>query len=234
MKRYFTPIYWSLSTLLSALVLWSAVGSLSRAFFLSVMLLPGVLFFKYFVRGISFKNRRQGIMHTVYLVAIVMLIEYLGIFFVYLSNYEYPLAADEPPGIVMNPLFLWFVSGVVLSMEYLLRAKFFEGGEPALEKYITFTSERRRITLEIETILYIESRDYEVIVATSDGVKHPTRMKISQWEASLDDRFVRVHRSFIVNRGHITRIEGHTVWLGELPIEISRKYREKAGSRIPI
>lgn len=233
MKRRFTLIYWSLAVLVVALVLWSAVGSLSRALFLSVMLLPGALFFKYFVRGISFKNRRQGILHTVYFVAIVMLIEYLGIFFVYLSNYEYPIPAGEPPGIVMNPFFLCFVLGALLSMEYLLRAKLFKSGEPAREKYITFTSERRRITLELDTILYIESRDYEVTVATTDGAKHPTRMKISQWEATLDDRFVRVHRSFIVNRSHITRLDAHTVWLGELPIEVSRKYRENHSSFSP-
>jgi DNA-binding LytR/AlgR family response regulator len=52
-------------------------------------------------------------------------------------------------------------------------------------------------------------------------------MKISQWEAALDDRFVRVHRSFIVSRLHITRADAHTVWLGEIRIEISRKYRDK-------
>jgi hypothetical protein len=44
------------------------------------MLLPGVVFFKYFAGDISFKNRREGILHTIYFVAIVMLIEYQGIF----------------------------------------------------------------------------------------------------------------------------------------------------------
>jgi hypothetical protein len=225
MKRFFTPLYWSASVAAVALVLWSAMGSLSRALFLAVMLLPGVLFFKYFAGDISFKNRRQGILHTIYFVAIVMLIEYLGIFFVYL-NVEYPFV-ETPPRIVMNPVFLWLLLGALLSMEWLLKSRL-GGGEPQRQRFITFTSDRRRTTLETDTILYIESRDDEVAVVTTDGARYPTRMKISQWEAALDDRFVRVHRSFIVSRLHITRTGAHTVWLGEIPIEISRKYRYAA------
>ena len=53
-------------------------------------------------------------------------------------------------------------------------------------------------------------------------------MKISQWESVLDGRFVRVHRSFIVNRIHVTRFDARAVHLGERSIEISRKYRESA------
>jgi hypothetical protein len=226
MKRFFTPLYWSAAVSAVALVLWSAMGSLPRAFFLAVMLLPGVLFFKYFAGGISFKNRRQGILHTIYFTAIVMLIEYLGIFFVYL-NVEYPYT-EAPPRIVMNPVFLWLLLGALLSVEFLLKSRLAGGKEPPRQRFITFTSDRRRTTLETDTILYSESRDDEVTVVTADGTRYPTRMKISQWEAALDDRFVRVHRSFIVSRLHITRTSAHTVWLGEIPVEISRKYREAA------
>ncbi len=224
MKRWFTPIYWSAVVPLVALVLWSAMGSLSRAFFLSVMLLPGVLFFKYFAGDISFKDRRRGVLNTIYFASAVMLIEYLGIFFVYF-NVEYPYT-DTPPGIVTNPLFIWFLLGALLSMEYFLKSRLGDG-EAKRGRFITFTSDRRRLTLELAAILYIESRDDEVTVVTVDGTKHPTRMKISQWEAALDDRFVRVHRSFIVSRLHITRMDAHSVWLGEIRIDISRKYREK-------
>jgi hypothetical protein len=222
MKRFFTIFYWSAMVPLVALMLWSAMGSFSLALFLSIMLLPGVLFFKYMANDISYKNRGRGVLHTIYFVAIVTLIEYLGIFFVYLT-----VGSDTPPGIVMNPLFLWLLPGALLSMEYLLKNRLKGDGPPPREKFITFTSDRRRITLETNLIRYIESRDYEVMVVVGNGTVYPTRMKISQWEMVLDDRFVRVHRSFIVNRSNITRIDAHRVWLGDLPIEISRKYREK-------
>lgn len=217
---------------LVALVLWSLSDSLARALFLAVMMLPGVLFFKYLVGDISFaEGRRRGVLHTIYFVAIVMLIEYQGIFFVYLTTSEYPFptsasSTSAPPAIVMNPLFIWLMLGALLSFEWLLRSKLLGGAEPPRQQFITFFSDRRRTTLEINTIRYIESRDEEVRVVTDDGASYPTRMKISQWEAALDERFARVHRSFIVGRQHITRVDSHTVWLGEFSIEMSRKYRD--------
>ncbi len=223
-------MYWSAAVPVVALVLWSAMGSLPRAFFLAVMLLPGVLLFKYFVDGISFKDRRQGVLNTLYVVLAVMLVEYLGVFFVYF-NIEYPFT-ETPPRIVMNPLFLWLLTGALLSIEWLLENRLGAGKEPVREKFITFTSDRRRTTLELDTILYIESLDDEVAVVVEGGTRYPTRMNISGWEAVLDDRFVRVHRSFIVNLSHVTRIEGHFVWIGDVPIVISRKYRDKVTGRI--
>jgi hypothetical protein len=211
-------------------VLWSAVGSLAVALFIAVMLLPGVMFVKFFAGDLSFKNPRKGILHTIYFVAIVMLIEYLGIILVYSTVSEYP-HTDEIPDIITNPLFIWLVLGSLLSIEYLLKAKLFSGEVPA-EKYISFTSDRKRVSLEIDSILYIESRDYEVRVVTVAGTTYPTRMKISQWESVLDNRFVRVHRSFIVNRNHVSRFDTRTAWLGETAIEISRKYRESALDRL--
>ena len=225
MRRYFTLIYWCAAVPLVALVLWSVMGSFGRGLFLAAMLLPGVLFFKYFAGDISFRNRRRGVLHTVYFVAIVMLIEYLGVFLVYLS-FESPFT-ERPPGIVMNPLFLWLLLGGLLSIEYLIGTKLFKETEPARERYITFTSDRRKVSLELSRIMYVESRDSEVMVVVAGGEVYPTRMKISQWEAVLDDRFIRTHRSFIVNREHITRLDTHAVWLGDLTIEVSRKYRER-------
>jgi DNA-binding LytR/AlgR family response regulator len=159
-----------------------------------------------------------------------MLIEYLGIFFVYLS-FENQFS-ETPPGIVMNPFFIWLLLGALLSIEHLIVTKLLGNRQPVREKYITFTSDRRKVTLEIDAILCIESRDYEVTVVVEGGTIYPTRMKISQWEAVLDDRFIRIHRSFIVGRGHITRFDAHAVWLGELQVEVSRKYRENVLERL--
>jgi hypothetical protein len=213
-----------------ALVLWSAAGSLGRSFFMAVMMLPGVLFFKYFVGDLSFKNRWQGILDATYFTLALMLVEYLGIFFVY-AHEGYPVT-ETPPAVVINPLFICLLLGALLSGEYLIGGLLRKGREPERDRFISFTSDRRRTTLELDTILYIESRDDEVTVITTGGEKYPTRMKISTWEAVLDDRFVRVHRSFIVGRLHITRREGHTLWLGDTPIELSRKYRERALDKI--
>lgn len=126
----------------------------------------------------------------------------------------------------------WGALILLASVEWLVRTRLL--GRPAERAtQISFISDRRKITLELASIVYIESRDSFVLVHTSDGQSFTTRMKISQWETALDDRFVRIHRSFIVSRAHITRIEAGRVWLAagssaaETPIEISRKYKDK-------
>lgn len=147
--------------------------------------------------------------------------------------------ADRTPT-VSGIVFLIWGSLILLAVcEWALRTRVLDrvlDRTPARDTQISFISDRRKVTVYLATIVYIESRDSSVLVWTSNGRSYPTRMKISQWEYALDDRFVRVHRSFIVSRAHISRIEAGRVWLssntagdtaGDIPIEISRKYRGK-------
>ena len=52
-------------------------------------------------------------------------------------------------------------------------------------------------------------------------------MKISRWEEILDKRFVRIHRSYIVNKKYINNITStHIIMDNNIQIEISRKYKK--------
>jgi hypothetical protein len=228
LKRTFEGWYWALMTATISLILTSVTRTFGEAFFLAVMLLPGVLFVKYFSGDISFRNRRLGILHSVYFVIIVLLIEYLSILMVYWLTFN---DRSVPQGVLLNPLFLALLPVALLSIERLLKIRFFTSDESG-ERYITFTSDRQKISLELDTVLYIESRDEQVLVVTVSGEVWPTRMKISQWEAVLDRRFIRVHRAFIVNRRHITRFDARAVYLGEQVVEISRKYKESVAEKL--
>ena len=227
MKKGFEPAYWLAMVVVMALIFQSILGEFSAALFLSAMLLPGILFVKIFGRGLSLKNR-QGLLHAVYLVLIVLLIEYQAILTVYWVLYGFA----KPPenNVLLNPVFIWFVLASLLAIEALLKMRFFPTAPE--EKYIAFTSGRQKISLEIDSILCVESRDYEVLVRTDSGRAYPTRMKISQWESVLDRRFIRVHRSFIVNRKHITQFDARCVRLGDLSVEISRKYKNAVAAQL--
>ncbi len=52
---------------------------------------------------------------------------------------------------------------------------------------------------ELFCILYVESNDNEVFIHAANGCSYRTRTRISQWEKLLDDRFVRIHRAYLVN-----------------------------------
>jgi DNA-binding LytR/AlgR family response regulator len=75
-------------------------------------------------------------------------------------------------------------------------------------------------------MLLVESCDAEVWIRTDSQTDYRTKMKISQWESVLDERFIRVHRSFLINVNHITHSTANQVTVGPYTIEVSRKYKD--------
>jgi two-component system LytT family response regulator len=76
------------------------------------------------------------------------------------------------------------------------------------------------IRLEPEDLLYVESRgNYMQFILTDKIIT--SRLTMSEVEALLPSaHFVRIHRSFIAAKKHITRVDKNSVWVKdtELPI----------------
>jgi len=91
---------------------------------------------------------------------------------------------------------------------------------------IIVKSEYKLIQILIDDILYIEGlKDYVKIVTTDTTVM--TLMNIKTLERALPtDRFMRVHRSFIVNKRHITVIERNRIVFGKTYIPVSETYKQ--------
>ncbi|MDR2036761.1 MAG: LytTR family transcriptional regulator DNA-binding domain-containing protein [Bacteroidales bacterium] len=226
MRRYFEIIYWFAAVILISLLFVSLMKSYVAALFLSVMMLPGALFAKFLGGSISSQNRSRRVLETIYFLLIVLLIEYLAIFLscFYLFGYHLP----ETMNILFNPLFIWLLLIVFWGFERFLAAKFLVG--KVRDRFMEFTSERKKIRIEIDTILYVESRDDVVLVVASDGKQYRTRMNITLWSNVLDDRFARVHRAFIVNRNYVKGMSAGRLELASgVKIDVSKRYREMVG-----
>lgn len=64
--------------------------------------------------------------------------------------------------------------------------------------------------IPVETILFVEAQDDYVSIATAKG-KHLKQQTLNDLEASLDGRrFVRIHRSFLLNVESLARVEAFT------------------------
>ena len=151
----------------------STSANYSSALLLALATLPGVMFAKFFINDISFKKRWMGIYHLICLAMIVLLIEYLSIMLadLYLIN----TIIDNNAGFIFNPLFIWLMAIAFISLEILLENKINLESEEEISRFIEFTSERKKISLEIETITFIESRDDEVWVRTTLDQSYPWR-----------------------------------------------------------
>ncbi len=93
--------------------------------------------------------------------------------------------------------------------------------------YIFVRSEYRSVRINFNEIKYIESkREYlDIVLITGETITtHGTLNSIT--EKLPEDKFLRVHRSFIVNLDQVRVIERNTILFDKLHIPISEQSRE--------
>jgi DNA-binding LytR/AlgR family response regulator len=93
------------------------------------------------------------------------------------------------------------------------------------ENYVYFKVDKKMVRTRMADILYIESiKDY-VKVRTSEK-EIITQQKISYLEESLPkEQFLRIHRSFIVNRDKIDAYSATEIEIGKHHVPIGRNYK---------
>ena len=229
MKRLPVILYWIVSILLVSLVLTSLGYRFLEAVFSATMFLPGALAAKYFFPKVDFRNRRSGIRNTVFIVLGILIAEILlflvtHFFIMTFRAEQYPM--DDIPPLLTNPVFLAIILTALATGSHFFES-WLDRKHPAAPAPITFTSERKPVTLPLEEILYVESNDdITTVVATGDR-RFRNITPISRWEAILGPRFIRIHRSYLVNEDAITAIDVDILLIGETQLPISRKYKEE-------
>lgn len=92
------------------------------------------------------------------------------------------------------------------------------------DAFIYIREDRKQVKVYLDSILYIDSlKDYVKIHL--DKEKHITKSSISAFEEKLDGRFIRVHRSYIINKDKITAYTKNDVEIGEIEIPIGENFR---------
>lgn len=234
LKLIFPFVWYSAAIVIITCTLMCIDYSVGEASAIAVIFLPGILIARYATPQLSFADRWQGCCNTIFLWAGILAIEY---FLIMLANYYIlnPVTMVhhyQLPSLITNPLFILFVVAA-FSITGLLIEQEIERREP-YDSSVSFTSERRTIKLDPADVLYIESNDTEVFVCTATGESYRTRTRISQWENILDKRFLRIHRSYIINTHRIDSFDGTRVRIQHRTIELSRKYKESVRERLKV
>ncbi|MBS9461951.1 response regulator transcription factor [Flagellimonas sp. 389] len=153
----------------------------------------------------------------------------------------------EKPKVIFTTAYRDFaLDGFELNaVDYLLKpisfARFFKSIEKFLEyqkamnteaklsevvksDFIFIREDRKQVKLFFDDILYVESvKDYIKIV-TEKG-SHLIKQSLKSFEETLDARFLRTHRSYIVNSHKITAYTKQDVEIGKLELPIGDSYR---------
>ncbi|MFC5045475.1 LytR/AlgR family response regulator transcription factor [Aquimarina hainanensis] len=84
---------------------------------------------------------------------------------------------------------------------------------------------RKQLKVMLDNILYIESlKDYIKIHTTEEN--HVVKYGISSFEKELDARFIRTHRSYIVNRDKVTAYTKNDIEIGTIELPIGEYYKK--------
>jgi DNA-binding LytR/AlgR family response regulator len=92
--------------------------------------------------------------------------------------------------------------------------------------YIFINNNKKKIKIYTDEILYIESKK-EYISIVTHGNTYQTKFQLSEIEEQLQkNKFLRVHRSFIIALEKITAFSSTDVEINLLQIPIGRSYKE--------
>jgi DNA-binding LytR/AlgR family response regulator len=86
--------------------------------------------------------------------------------------------------------------------------------------------------ISFDDILYLESDHVYVCVYTTKR-KYLIRTSLQNYVEQLDrDRFLRVHRSFVVNLDKIDKVLGTQITIGDKSLPVSKSYKDELMSRL--
>lgn len=80
--------------------------------------------------------------------------------------------------------------------------------------------------IKLSDIQYFESDNSYVKIITEKAV-YSERNSMADLEQTLKGKFVRIHRSFLVNIEHVTEYNSTCLYINEKPLPISRKYKDQ-------
>ena len=164
-----------------------------------------------------------------------------------LTGIDIVKSLEKVPGVIFTTAFRdYAIEGFELeAIDYLLKPitfpRFFKavnkfrkiddqiienaGSDSFEEEHLYVNENKRFVKVRFKDILYIESlKDYIRINTVQDPIL--TKEKISDFEEKLPASFLRIHRSFIVNKNRITAFTAKDVEIGEKEIPIGGNYKD--------
>lgn len=223
------------------LVFGRSWGNKMAAFYFISMLLPVVLGTSYFFNYVLVprfylkkKYFRFGL-YTLYTFIISLYLETIVLLFslIYMANYSFRNMSPNASDAMMLALVLYLL---VFLGSFLLMARQIKEEQQIIQHlmvekekmekaFLEIMSNRKMTKISFDEIVYIESlADYIKIKTTNDEIV--SKEKISHLASRLPDLFLRIHRSFIINKEKIKSFSYNEVQVGDIYLNIGRSYRE--------
>jgi len=101
-----------------------------------------------------------------------------------------------------------------------------ERKNPAVKEDFYVRSEGKFVRIPLDELEYLETLDDYLSLWMKNGQRHLVHSSLKKMLENLpEDRFMRVHRSYVVNLKRIVDIDDHSLVVGKKPIPVARAYR---------
>ncbi len=133
---------------------------------------------------------------------------------------------------LLKPIsFARFFKGIEKFESLHLKAELGSAMDRVFKDFIFIRKDRKQVKLFLENILYVEGlKDY--IKIHTETETHVIKHGLTSFHDLLDDRFLRTHRSYVVNRHKITAFTALDVELDNIEIPIGERYKKLALERL--
>ena len=222
-------IYWIIALTSVAAILISLDYSFGKALFLSTLYFPAAVAAKFFSAQIKWDGSAASIRNGIFLFCSIAVFQFLLVMTGHLMlNHMDPQGRMyydiDIANIMVNPVFGAAMILLLIGGEFFVSRKYKDEKEDSM---ISFTSDRHKIILDRNEIIYAESNDSEVWIYATEGRRFRNKTGITQWGNVLGEDFIRVHRSYIVNKYFVASVSMESLTLSEgITIPVSRKYRD--------
>jgi len=233
MKRFYSIVFWLIITLALFISFGLKSGNFEYTFYFLAFFIPvvyatswifnSILIPRYLLR----KKYSQFALYTFYLFIVSLDIEFILVFlaFLLMTIYDYSNIHVIISDFRLMPLIMYLII-VISGFAQVVRLAL-SNSEQAHAKQITVRSERQNRIIAIEEIMYVESMADYIRIFLSTGGKVITRETISSMNQKLPEHFLRIHRSYIVNREYIDAFDREEIKIASQTLPISRTYKKE-------
>lgn len=236
MNRYVNFIFWGIVSILLFILFGATSGNFIYAFyflsfFMPVVIITSWVFGSYLVPTYLLKKRyTKFFLFSFYTLVISLDIELILVFlaFLLMSIYDFQNMRTIIESYKWMPVVMYFIVllyGFITVVAELIHQRGTAGNIP--DELITVRSERKHRQISLDTILFLESMADYVKIFLDTGETVVTREKISALHERLSGRFLRIHRSYIVNRDRLDSYNREDVTTGGRLLPVSRTYKKE-------